>query len=60
MRHLRLTPTQVALVARWGEPDGFDAKGNPRRIGWAAEHRIRVVVALEDPHFVVTLFERRT
>ena len=58
MRQIGITPAQATVIARWGEPDGFDARGNRRRIGYVGDRRIRVVVALDDPDVVITLFER--
>jgi hypothetical protein len=58
MRFHRVTRLEAARIARWGEPDGFDPRGNPRRIGWVGDRRIRVVIALDEPDVVITLFER--
>jgi hypothetical protein len=60
MRLYRVTKTQATVIARWGEADGTDARGNPLRVGWVDGRRIRVVIALDNPDFVITLYERRT
>jgi len=58
MRQISVTPAQASVIARWGEPDGVDARGNQLRIGFVGDRKIRVVVALDDPDIVITLFER--
>jgi hypothetical protein len=37
----------------------FDQRGNPRYRGFIAGRRCRVVVALDDPDFVITIHFRR-
>ena len=60
MRLYRIAPTQAARIARWGEDDGADARGNHFRVGWIDGRLIRVVIALDNPDLVITLYERRT
>lgn len=47
-----------AVVANKSEKD-FDWKGNPRYRGSIAGTRCRVVVALDDPDFIITIHFRR-
>lgn len=61
-RRLRLyevTQAQAEAIVASGEDDGTDKDGNPRKIGLVDGRWIRVVVALDDPDTVITLFERR-
>jgi hypothetical protein len=60
MKLYRVTRTQATVVARWGEDDGVDARGNRFRAGWVDGRRIRVVIALDNPDLVITLYERRS
>jgi hypothetical protein len=60
MRLYRVTKTQAMVIARWGEEDGTDERGNSFRVGWVDGRRIRVVIALDNPDLVITLYERRT
>ena len=60
MRLFRVTKTQATVIARWGEEDGTDDRGNPFRMGWVDGRLIRVVIALDNPDLVITLYERRT
>jgi hypothetical protein len=47
-----------AVVGNKFEKD-FDQKGNPRYRGFIAGKRCRVVVAHDDPDFVITIHFRR-
>lgn len=59
MKLYGVSRAQAAAIARWGEQDGADARGNARRIGWVDGRRIRVIVASDDPELVVTIHFRR-
>lgn len=59
MRLYQLTPTQATVIARWGEDDGFDARGNRFRVGWVDDRRFRVVIALDNPDLIITLYQQR-
>jgi hypothetical protein len=60
MRLYKVTRIQATIVARWGEEDGADPHGNPFRVGYVDGRLIRVVVALDNPDLIITLYERRT
>jgi hypothetical protein len=47
-----------AVVAKKSEKD-FDEEGNPRYRGFIAGTRCRVVVARDDPEFIITIHVRR-
>jgi hypothetical protein len=58
MRWMGLTPGAVEQVLATPESTDQDADGRPRYTGTVRGQRVRVVVALDDPNFVVTVHER--
>ena len=59
MRRLGLTRGDVAAIILASEVVDTDPDGRPRYVGYAGGHRIRIVLALENPSIVVSVHERR-
>lgn len=55
----RVRPDQAEAVAATGALTGHDARGNPRRTGAVDARTIVVVMALDNPDLIITLYERR-
>ncbi len=55
----RLTRDQAEAIAAGGVLTGRDARGNPRRTGAVDARTIVVVIALDNPDLIITLYERR-
>ncbi len=55
----RVTHDQAEAIAASGTPADPDAKGNPRRTGAVDARTIVVVIALDNPDLIITLYERR-
>jgi hypothetical protein len=53
-----ITQAEVKAVAAWGQPDGVDERGNPCRIDELDGRRIRVIIALDDPELIITVYPR--
>jgi len=60
MRGAAFSPDAVEAVAV--EPDGWrmDEFGNPVAVGWIRGVPVEIVIALDDPGFVITVIARRT
>lgn len=54
-----VSQVEARRIARWGQKDGVDRRGNPRYVAHVGGVRIRVVVARDDPDFIVTVHDRR-
>jgi hypothetical protein len=59
LRQTNGTAQEAEAVARNKSEKDFDWRGNPRYRGYIAGNRCRVVVALDDPDFVITIHFRR-
>lgn len=55
-----VTRDQAEAVAASGALTGHDARGNPRHTGAVEARTIVVVIALDNPDLIITLYERRT
>ena len=55
----RVTRDQAEAIAASGTLTGHDASGNPRRTGAVDDRTIVVVIALDNPDLIITLYERR-
>jgi hypothetical protein len=55
----RVTRDQAEAIADSGALTGEDARGNPRRTGAVEARTIVVVIALDNPDLIITLYERR-
>lgn len=55
----RVTRDQAEAIAASGALTGHDARGNPRRTGAVDARAIVVVIALDNPDLIITLYERR-
>lgn len=55
----RVTRDQAQAIAASGALAGHDAKGNPLRTGAVDARTIVVVIALDNPDLIITLYERR-
>ena len=60
MRLYGVGPPDVDAILANPLETGQDARGNLVVIGHLAERRIRIVIAADDPDFVITVHERRT
>jgi Domain of unknown function (DUF4258) len=60
MRRRGWTEREVEQVVEAGSVHDHDAAGNPRYLGLIGDDRVRVVVALDDTDFVITVHRRRT
>lgn len=56
----RVTRDRAEAIAASGALTGHDARGNPRRTGAVDARTIVVVIALDNPDLIITLYERRT
>jgi hypothetical protein len=59
LRKIKGTTQEAESVARNKSEKDFDEDGNPRYRGFIAGKRCVVVVALDDPEVIITLFERK-
>lgn len=55
----RVTRDQAEVIAGSGALADPDARGNPRRTGAIDSRTIVVVIALDNPDLIITLYERR-
>jgi hypothetical protein len=55
----RVTRDQAEVIAGSGALADPDARGNPRRTGAVDARTIVVVIALDNPDLIITLYERR-
>lgn len=60
MRLYRVGATDVDAILANPVETGQDDRGNLVLVGYIAERRIRIVIAADDPDFVITVHERRT
>jgi hypothetical protein len=53
--------TRDAVEAMAADPDGWrmDELGNPVAVGWIRSVPVEIVIALDDPGFVITVIARR-
>lgn len=56
----RVTREQAAAIVANGQADDRDERGNPRYQADVAGRRIRVIVALDNPSLIITLYERKS
>lgn len=54
-----VTEADVERIATTGDDDGTDQHDNPRKIGQVDGRWIRVIIAKDDPTFIITVYERR-
>jgi hypothetical protein len=59
MRLYRIERVDVDAILALPAETGQDGRGNHFVIGYLGERRIRVVIAADDPDFVITVHERR-
>jgi hypothetical protein len=59
MRRRGWTQAQVEAIVAGAAAHDRDQAGNPRYVGTIRDDRVRVVVALDDPDFVITVHRRR-
>jgi len=59
MRHKRWSQIEVAQIIETHEKKDFDKDGNARYFGHIRGQLVRVVVARDDPRFVITVHPRR-
>jgi len=59
LRHLRGTVVELKHVIADPVRVDRDPTGKPQYTGYIRGVRVRIVVALDDPDFVVTIHERR-
>ncbi len=60
LRHLKGTAADVEWLVANPVRVGRDPTGKPQYTGYIQGIRVRVVFALDEPDFVVTIHERRT
>jgi hypothetical protein len=60
MRRLELTERDVERVRTEPEDQTEDPEGRTRYVGVVRGRRVRVVVAVDNPDFVVTVHERKS
>jgi hypothetical protein len=60
MRRLGLAVRDVEEICAAPEATSTDPDGRPRLVGHAGGIRVRVVLAVDNPDFVVTVHERRS
>jgi hypothetical protein len=58
LRQYKVTAQGAASVVGNPIEKDFDQRGNPRYGGFIAGRRFRVVVALDDPDVIITLFPK--
>jgi hypothetical protein len=59
LRWINGTAQEAEAVAGKEFGKDFDQRGNPRYRGYIAGKRCRVMVALDDPGFIITIHFRR-
>lgn len=59
LRSLKATQADAELVIDSPIRIDRDEDGKPRYTGYIREVRVRVIVALDDPDFIVTIHKRR-
>lgn len=59
MRLYRVGPTDVGAILANPSVSGQDDRGNRVVIGYIGERRIRIVLAADEPDFIITVHERR-
>jgi hypothetical protein len=57
LRRLRATRQEVEFAVRNPIGKSFDEKGNAMYFGLVAGALVRIVVADDDPNFIITVFE---
>ena len=60
MRLYRVGRTDVDAILANPVETGQDGRGNLVVIGYLGRRRIRIVIAADEPDFVITVHERRT
>jgi hypothetical protein len=60
MRLYRVGPTDVDAILANPVETGQDGRGNRVVIGYFGQRRVRIVIAANEPDFVITVHERRT
>lgn len=56
----RVSREEATGIVSGGHDDGHDERGNPRYQAEVEGRRIRVIVALDNPSLIITLYERKT
>jgi hypothetical protein len=59
LRQIKGTAQEAEAVVTNKSAKDFDRNGNPRYRGFVAGKRCCVVVALDDPERIITVFERK-
>ncbi len=59
LRWINGTTKEAEAVVERNFGKDFDPEGNPRYRGYVAGRRCRVVVALDEPDFIITIHFRR-
>jgi hypothetical protein len=59
MRRRGWTEAEIELLVALNPMHDRDASGNPRYLGHVRGERVRVVVAMDNPDFVITVHRRR-